>query len=517
MITVLGCLLVSVGVVLPGPNGAYIAAAQDLESSVSKADWRYTRYLSFYALPQSEWSNLAAATSYWINSLSLRSAMHRAPVVGEGSLLRIDLRKLGWDCDARQDYVNLAKKLGVTLKVEADVWEQLVRRDPYFKVTTKVKKTYVDPYRRPYYRDEIIRGWLEPVTELRVRTATHSRMPVVRADWFLRETGFTSTGVRAPIQGLYDQFLLQPGTYADLEKLLGANRDLIGGLGLAYGGGVTRSGVSGFNRGIEVYPTQVGGTRKDIWRTYDVKTNLDVQSIKRQFVGVDGFSTIKFDGGEAIYQLPNGLHGFAIFNSGGKLIGDVPQEIAFRKGDPSAPDLTVYPWTCVACHTRGIIDFADEQSRLAVNRDPVGLIPLEVDKLGNPAIASLDDYKKRELKQLQRLGEEYYGLAENRLGTTIRADQSAYIEAIKRVNDLESAKNSSEFIRMFQQYQYSLVDLPGAAREMGVSEEEARGMFHRSNNADLLGLLAGVSCPRDAFERAFEAGMTSRSWPWEGH
>src|SRR3954452_17650015 len=190
--------------------------------------------------------------------------------------------------------------------------------------------------------------------------ATASRappMPVVRADWFV------ATASRAP---LYYELLQIPAALADLERQLrvdvGLNIQQERVARLGFNG----SGISRNNRILERHDAMNGA----YWRTYDfeavpqnlIERNILLPDRRNIFayplgpgLGENGF---QHAGGEAIFNLPNGLQGYVLINAANARINKGPTEIV---SDPKRPDRAVEAGlSCMNCHARGIIQKDDQ-------------------------------------------------------------------------------------------------------------------------------------------------------------
>jgi hypothetical protein len=65
------------------------------------------------------------------------------------------------------------------------------------------------------------------------------------------------------------------------------------------------------------------------------------------------------DGGEVIFTLPNGLHGYFIIDSKGRRIDDAP--VAIVRDRVNTEDPVVHNGrSCIGCHTQGFKAFRDE-------------------------------------------------------------------------------------------------------------------------------------------------------------
>ena len=75
------------------------------------------------------------------------------------------------------------------------------------------------------------------------------------------------------------------------------------------------------------------------------------------------------DGGEVIFNLPNGLQGYYLVNSSGFRLDEAPVNIV---SNPAASDPTVRNGiSCIGCHTEGMKTFEDEvRSVIESNPNP---------------------------------------------------------------------------------------------------------------------------------------------------
>jgi len=175
---------------------------------------------------------------------------------------------------------------------------------------------------------------------------TGSELPHLRGDWFV------ATASRAP---LYYDLLQMPSTDRGLERLLQV--DALGNIQeeTVARAGFNGSGVSKNNRVLERHD----GTYGAYWRTYDFAGNTERQNIFDHPLGPspidDAFNQA---GGESIFHLPNGLHGYLLVDKNGKRVEKGPTDIV---SDPQRPDRAVEAGlSCMSCHARGFIHKADQ-------------------------------------------------------------------------------------------------------------------------------------------------------------
>src|SRR5262249_51520533 len=149
-----------------------------------------------------------------------------------------------------------------------------------------------------------------------VMVGTATKMPLVRADWFI------ATASRAP---LYYELLQLPANLAELERQLRVDAAVDIQQERVARAGFNGSGVSKNNRILERHDSVHGM----YWRTYDfdaVPQNLvergnllpDKRNIFAYPLGPvtpPGSESFQHAAGEAIFSLPNGLHGFILVNA----------------------------------------------------------------------------------------------------------------------------------------------------------------------------------------------------------
>ena len=180
---------------------------------------------------------------------------------------------------------------------------------------------------------------LEKLTSL--RDEMDCEVPFVYADWFL---------ANASLPPLYHDILDLPETDSELERELGI--DVLRNIQRAPGRSVWRagfneSGVSNNNRVIERHTSRYGA----YWKSYDFAGNLGTQNI---FTHPLSFT---HDGGEIVFNLPNGLQAYYISDASGNRIDAAPTTIV---ANPAASDPAVRNGlSCIGCHTEGMKEFED--------------------------------------------------------------------------------------------------------------------------------------------------------------
>ena len=251
-----------------------------------------------------------------VNSLSWGSGIiNPQPIDPQATVFYIDLRHYEWDVN--------------------DGW-------------TKIEEAY--PYHISFDAPEhlALRNQLG-----RLQTQMKTDVPSVHVDWFI---------ANASTPPLYHDLLSLPLTDRDLETRLEVDvaRNLINAPGVrVWRAGLKNSGVSNHNRVLERHTSRYGA----YWKSYDFAGSVGTQNILTHPLN------FTHDGGEVIFNLPNGLHGYYLVNSSGFRLDEAPINIV---SNPAASDPTVRNGiSCIGCHTEGMKTFEDEvRSVIESNPNP---------------------------------------------------------------------------------------------------------------------------------------------------
>ena len=174
-----------------------------------------------------------------------------------------------------------------------------------------------------------------------LREAMDCEVPFVHIDWFI---------ATASLPPLYHDILDLPETDRELEVRLEVNvaeniRNAPGKR--VWRAGFNDSGVSNHNRVVERHDSRYGA----YWKSYDFAGSVGTQNI---FTHPLSFT---HDGGEIIFNLPNGLQAYYLADAGGRRLDSAPIDIV---SNPAASDPTVRNGlSCIGCHTEGMKDFQD--------------------------------------------------------------------------------------------------------------------------------------------------------------
>ena len=252
------------------------------------------------------------ALSKLVNSLSWRLKItNPQPIDPQETIFYIDLRHYEWDRN--------------------DGW-------------TKIEEAY--PYHISAPAQLATRNQLG-----RLQTSTKTDVPSVHIDWFI------ATASAPP---LYDDLLSLPSSVQELETRLEVDvaRNLRDAPGIeVWRAGLKNSGVSNHNRVVERHISRYGA----YWKSYDFAGSVGTRDV---IVHPFNFT---HDGGEIIFNLPNGLQGYYLVDGNGIQLDEAPISIV---SNPAASDPTVRNGiSCIGCHTEGMKTFEDEV-RSAIEGNP---------------------------------------------------------------------------------------------------------------------------------------------------
>ena len=240
-----------------------------------------------------------------VNSLSWGvEVINPEPIDPQGTIFYIDLRHYEWDVN--------------------DGWGQIEAAYPYHISFDAPTQTAL--------KEQLGR----------LQTEMNSSIPSVHVDWFV---------AIASNPPLYHDLLSLPLTAGQLETRLGVDvdRNLSNAPGVrVWRAGFNNSGVSNNNRMVERHKSIHGA----YWKSYDFAGNVGTQNIFNHPLD------FTHDGGEVIFNLPNGLQGYYLVNASGSRLDAAPINIV---SNPAASDPTVRNGiSCLGCHTEGMKTFEDQ-------------------------------------------------------------------------------------------------------------------------------------------------------------
>ena len=367
-----------------------------------------------------------------VNSLSWGvEVTNPHPIDPQGTIFYIDLRHYEWDVN--------------------DGWGQIEAEYPYHI-----------PFDAP--EQSTLKEQLG-----RLQTEMKADIPAIHADWFVAQ---------ASLPPLYHDLLSLPLTDRELETRLEVDviRNLVNAPGVrVWRAGTNNSGVSNNNRVIERHTSRYGA----YWKSYDFAGSVGTQNI---FTHPLSFT---HDGGEVIFNLPNGLQAYYVTNASGFRLDDAPINIV---SNPAASDPTVRNGlSCFGCHTEGMKTFEDEvRSVIESNTAPA--------------------YDKEQALRL------YVGQAE--LDALLQGDTDRYRGALEATG---GAFGGIEPISRFHEVFQGTVDASYAAAVVGLETEVFQEKIRENIGLQNIGLLVldspNGSMKRDAWTSSFRDILFALDFP----
>ena len=303
----------------------------------------------------------------------------------------------------------------------------------------------------------------------RLQTEMKCNIPSVYVDWFV---------AKASLPPLYHELLSLPLTDRELETRLEVDvvQNLLNAPGVrVWRAGTNNSGVSTNNRVLERHTSRYGA----YWKSYDFAGSVGTQNI---FTHPLNFI---HDGGEAIFNLPNGLQGYYLANASGFRLDDAPINIV---SNPAASDPTVRNGlSCMGCHTEGMKTFEDQVRSI-------------IESNATPA------YDKAQALRLY--------VEQSEMDALVQEDMDRYKEALEATGgvfgDIEPI---SRFHEVFQ----GPVDAAYAAAVVGLETEAFQEKIRENVGLQNVGLLAldsaNGSVKRDAWTSSFRDIIFALDFP----
>jgi hypothetical protein len=359
-----------------------------------------------------------------LNSLSRSPDVVRFNAIDPGeTIIRVSLDELGWT---------------------SEDWETVLKSYPYkMQPDTSFKNLLV--------------------------SATDSKMPYVRADWF---------AYTASRPGMYEKLLKLAPDFNKLTAEEGVDIEANLQKFIAQRAGFQVSGVSRNNRLIERHPSKHGY----FWTSYDFAGNKGKQNLYEHPLGPKGKNAFEHDGGETIFSLSNGFQAYYLNTADGKAINTGPTNIV---QDKRAKDLAVTNGiSCMGCHEFGMIKAKDEIRKIA---------------LGGPGGRA---FSRAELREIEALYPE-----NERMDKILEADAKRFADAMFRAGlDPNLNLNGLEMITALSQRYEQDVDLTVAAAELGMTKDEFQQATSGGFKPELIPTIRRLqqnSLPRDQFETKY--------------
>ena len=412
---------------IPKPKRSFITTEAMLQTihthvtSLTAFDRSFARYFTLTHLYNAGASddNLRAyrnALSKLINSLSWGSEVIKPkPIDREETIFYIDLRHYEWD-------------------IKSDKWYKIEQAYPY---GVQLKSS----------------------TYTTLCQETNCELPFVRADWFI---------ATASLPPLYHEILDLPKTDRELEIRLEVDvaENLKNAPGVrVWRAGFNESGVSVNNRVVERHKSRYGA----YWKSYDFAGNVGTQNI---FTHPLNFT---HDGGEIIFNLPNGLQAYYLSTATGDRLDEAPINIV---SDAGARDPVVRNGlSCMGCHTEGMKTFEDQ-------------VRTVIEQSRNPS------YDKAQALRLYTKKSEMESL--------VREDIARYRQAIAAAGGVFGG--SEPIQQLVKQFEGPL-DAVHATAEVGLETDDFLEKIRENSTLQNAGLLVlGVengTVKRDAWESEF--------------
>lgn len=378
-----------------------------------------------------------AALAKAINHLSRQPFIVRPEIVdGEtASVFAVDIRKLGWE---KKPF-----RVSVAGKEEASPFNlfDLVLLEYPYGIIFEDSITF----------DSLLTDFINPAGLARP-------IPYLRTDWFC------SVATQPP---LYHDLLQLPFDLGQLEKDLGVDSAANIREHRVQRAGMAVSGVSRNNRAVERHQ----GPQGMYWKSVDYATSQGRENIFTDPINLEG------TGGEMIFRLPNGMHGYYVATAKGERLDAAPTSIVT---DKFAEDKTVRNGlACIRCHDQGVKDFTDDVRQAVENL------------FGSSGI------NKREVLAL------YPPRAE--MDELLNQDRGRFLTAVESA--LGKPQIQEPLIPVTQRFLDSPLQLNAAAGELGLADaNDLRGVF-RQPTFTALGLIPLTSrgvVRRDMWEDYFD-------------
>lgn len=449
-------------------NDVIEAIYQDLDKA-TETQRKFYRYLTLTNLhnqadengvaliPDDSLDSHRAAVGKLINSLSMNAKVVAPTAIDEArTIYRIDLRDYKW---------TIAQ------------WDEVVAFYPYGIVGVDGRK------------------------EQLIERHTGARLAFLRADWFV---------FAASQPPLYDKIMdkllgfeasgKDDDILAKLDKALGVDRFHNLREGQAIRAGFKRSGVSGANRLIERH--EIGSWQGAYWVSYDftpqaANRTQDLTLAPLGPVGAglshDSDRVFHHDGGEMVYNLPNGLQGYMLTTHDGKRLDRAPIEIVQDKNRPDKVILNGV--SCMACHDKGM----KAAEAAPIPRNTRETIEDEIRPIVEKA--GILDFSERKL--LEKLYPEPAVLQ-----AAVKEDYDRFIAAEAEATGGLSGGGDEFVYGLYKEFR-SEVTARKLAAELGIEYDELikrlQEESHRSETLSVIvaSLELGLSIERDSFLREY--------------
>ncbi|MFK7873248.1 MAG: hypothetical protein AB8C84_08775 [Oligoflexales bacterium] len=292
---------------------------------------------------------------------------------------------------------------------------------------------------------------------------------VVRGDWLI------STALLPPI---YKLWLDLPDSLQELKANLGIGSESFLEKPTLVRAGFVDSRVSTQNRVIQREQTSDG---RFFWESFDFLENTGLQNVLLKPLGPitenpEG-SAFEQDGGEMIFELPNGFMGFYLSDGVGNYLEKGPKPVVLNEEGPEGFDQNILNgFSCMDCHRAGLIPHTDQVRNYAGDG---GFSAEEVAQIlaYYPENSVVESYIKGDSDRYQKAIED-------------SGNQTPLVEDVIR--------------EVYKEYRAE-VSLSQAALELDVSEEMLKLLLINSETFrdEWSGFLIGETIVRSQFNKLF--------------
>lgn len=370
----------------------------DISSSgaVSSENRKFVRYFSFVHLHNAGWCDseielFRQALAKTVNSLSQETQI-KPPVAidPERLIFRVDISDYDWDRDDGETDFRLSEPSFYFRKNETEIQQELAKRfkDKWEMIADQ------NPYNVEFLGQ----------TAEDIKILTETSFPIMQGDAFIDVA--TRSPLYYDILGIPKRSGKLRESDADcvdpndcLETQLGLNilgdikDELENNKAKVARAGFHESDVSDFNRVIERH-LFANANNRAFWISYDFASESQNANI-----GVHPLD-FEFDGGEIIFNLPNGMQGYMLTDAKGNRLNEGPINIV---QDESQKDFLVRNGvSCMGCHSAGMIKVQDDiRYELDMGQTETQFDDLEKDQIRRlyPSRGEFDDHLEEDIRR----------------------------------------------------------------------------------------------------------------------
>jgi len=410
-----------IGQDLTTPSQATDWALAD-QMNLPELDRPWHRYL--WIPPWDKTDTSLAAASFALNTAASHAGILVQPrVMANGWMLAVDLRRMAPRIEQ--------------LALLVETWDGLAVREPYFHVFQETEDKRVAVL-APHIKET----HAKLLAELNVSPAL-----VYRLDWFLSQL----------LDSAYYDFMQFGDNLESVLTTVGVDEVLAQRINGDQRVAIFSSNVTGKPRRVDRIQGAAGRFNTSaVWITRDL---FDEQAAIASHP-IYNLLAFEEDGSEIIFERPNGMHGFVLVNSAGKLVREAPPNLVSDHTIPAPHTRRLRPAiSCIRCH-------GDQEGLQSVSNDvrtllSVGAIDV-LNDFGN-AKTSREELLDRlaglyagDFTRRIKLGRDDYSLA-TRIATAITT----------RPEGLTVPEASAIVSELYGEYVYNSVDAETACRELG--------------------------------------------------